>query len=162
MMLQRLTTQYVDLEDRVRLSGQDGDGRVQVLWLSQRLLNRLVPALCRMLERAAQGEHAALLQGFEQEAARARQQPQEPVNPEAPVGDWLVAAVDVNKSADGFLLRFRGASEDQVASILLAEMPLRQWLAIVLDQYRRAEWPVGVWPDWMDPAAAPAPGGVMH
>lgn len=162
MMLQRLTTQYVELEDRVRLSGEDGSGRVQVLWLTQRLLNRLVPPLCRMLERAAQGEHGVLLQGFEQEAARARHLPQAPVSANDAACAWLVAAVDVNKSADGYLLRFRGTSEDQVAMLQLAEMPLRQWLAILLDQYRRAEWPAGAWPDWMDPAAAPAAGGVMH
>lgn len=162
MMLQRLTTEFVDVEDRLRLSGQDADGRVQVLWLTQRLLNRLCPALCQMLERAGKGPHAGLLQGFEQEAARARHEPQEPVQVPEQADSWLVQAVDVTPTADGYLLRFRGTQEGQQASVLLPDTPLRQWLAIVLEHYRRAGWPGADWPEWMDPAGAAIPAGVMH
>ena len=45
MNLGRVTTVYVDVEDRFRLSGEAQDGLVLVLWLTQRLLCRLVPHL---------------------------------------------------------------------------------------------------------------------
>lgn len=53
MNLNRVTTVYVDLEDRFRLSGKTQDGQVLVLWLTQRLLCRLVPHLVRWLDQRA-------------------------------------------------------------------------------------------------------------
>ena len=43
--LQRITTEYDEREDRIRVSGQLAQGEAVVLWLTQRLLNRLVPHL---------------------------------------------------------------------------------------------------------------------
>ena len=48
--LQRITTEFVDAEDRIRLAGEDAAGEAVVLWLTQRLLNRLVAHLCDWLE----------------------------------------------------------------------------------------------------------------
>ena len=45
MDLHRITTEYIDSEDRIRLTGQLASGDTVVLWLTQRLLNRLVPHL---------------------------------------------------------------------------------------------------------------------
>ena len=33
---------------------------------------------------------------------------------------------------------------------------LRQWLGIIYAQYRKAEWPTSVWPQWMEEASRPA------
>jgi hypothetical protein len=35
--LDRTTTEYIDTEDRLRLSGQYADGSAVVIWLTQRL-----------------------------------------------------------------------------------------------------------------------------
>ena len=58
--LQRITTTYVDVEDRLRLTGVLANGTVVQLWLTQRLLGRLVPPLTSWLERNALlvAEHA--------------------------------------------------------------------------------------------------------
>lgn len=56
--LQRITTEYIDHEDRLRLAGEDAQGQTTVLWLTQRLLNRLIPHLCQWLEQ--QGGNAPL------------------------------------------------------------------------------------------------------
>lgn len=48
--LQRMTTDYIVQEDRIRVTGECAGGGVLVLWLTQRLLVRLVPPLCRWLE----------------------------------------------------------------------------------------------------------------
>ena len=39
--LQRFTTEYVEIEDRIRLAGETAPGHTVVLWLTQRLLARL-------------------------------------------------------------------------------------------------------------------------
>ena len=36
--LDRITTEYIDAEDRLRLSGQSADGSAVVIWLTQRLI----------------------------------------------------------------------------------------------------------------------------
>ena len=55
MDLSRVTTVYVDVEDRFRLSGETQDGQVLVLWPTQRLLCRLVPHLVLRLARRRRG-----------------------------------------------------------------------------------------------------------
>ena len=40
--LQRCTTEYVECEDRIRLAGELASGATVVLWLTQRLMNRLI------------------------------------------------------------------------------------------------------------------------
>ena len=42
------------------------------------------------------------------------------------------------------------------AKLKLAAQPLRQWLGIVYEQYRKAEWPTGVWPAWVEDAQVSA------
>jgi len=49
--LKRVTTEYVDAEDRLRISGETGDGGVLVLWMTQRMVNRLIGALAQWLEK---------------------------------------------------------------------------------------------------------------
>jgi hypothetical protein len=162
-VLQRLTTQYVDVEDRIRVSGEDAGGRIQVMWMSQRLLNRLVPALCKMLGGPQQGGRADMLNSFEQQAAQAQLTPQEPVRAGAGSVAWLVARVDIASTANGMRLSFHG-SGGELAATVMAELPLRQWLSILRDQYRVADWPASAWPAWAgsDMVAAQDAGLVVH
>ena len=41
--LQRVTTEYVDSEDRIRISGSCVDDGLVQLWLTRRLMDRLLP-----------------------------------------------------------------------------------------------------------------------
>ena len=45
----RVTSQYVDFEDRIRLTGELTDGQQVVLWLTRRLTERMVPHLVKWL-----------------------------------------------------------------------------------------------------------------
>lgn len=57
--LQRITTEYRAQEDRLCLTGERANGDAVVLWLTQRLLNRLVPHLTGWLEQQkGPSEHA--------------------------------------------------------------------------------------------------------
>jgi len=177
MNLGRVTTVYVDVEDRFRLSGAAEDGSVVVLWLTQRLLCRLVPPMVQWLDKhstlqasssrpvatAVQAVHS-----FAQQSAVAGLRPQMPVHATAARHDWLVQKVDVVTSAQALCLTFRppdeGGAGDEKASVTMDATHLRQWLGIVHGQWQQAGWPQGVWPLWMAQAAADTPasgGGVV-
>lgn len=162
--LQRLTTTYVETEDRMRLSGEGSDGQIQVLWLTQRLLGRVVSHLCAWLEQHAPqlgSGGAAVLSGgdgdvardmaqsFAQHAAQAQlaSAASEPVA--AQWSGWRVDAVDVQTTPEAVHLVLRGQLPEQRAVMTLGSEALRQWLAIVHAGYCRAQWPLAVWPGWM-------------
>lgn len=154
--LQRITTEYIDLEDRIRLAGEVENAAPVVIWLTQRLLQRLLPALLQWLE--CQGDAtplAELLHGFAQQAARAELTPQTPVRAVAGCTAWLALSVDIAQSKEAVSLTFRGA-DGQDAVLTLATKPLRQWLGIVHDAYLKADWPLNVWPDWVGASTLPA------
>lgn len=168
--LERITTVYVATEDRLRLTGELANAEVQTIWLTQRLLARLVPLLTQWLEgqnQAAPGPdnlRTELLQTFAQQAARADTAVQSPVRaPEAsPV--WLAEAVDINRGSSALTLTFRNGDAHS-ASLTMAPKALRQWLAIVFDACAgSAQWRAVAWPVWLRDSAAAAPpqGQVLH
>ena len=76
--LQRITSEYVENEDRVRLTCEVETGATEILWLTQRLLIRIVNHLLQWLEQqtsvatpeALKDKQAAdLVQGFAQQTA---------------------------------------------------------------------------------------------
>ncbi len=154
MELQRITTQYSEEQDRLRLSGEGPEGslgQTQVLWLTQRLLNRLLPHLTSWLEQQGrQGLHADLLLGFQQQAALAALEPQAPVQAPAASSAWLVRSVDIATGDDTVHLGFKEQETSPVlATVALRTQALRQWLGIVYQQYRAADWPLQAWPGWI-------------
>lgn len=180
--LQRLTTEYSEAEDRIRLAGEDAQGQTVVLWLTQRLMNRLIPHLCQWLEEhsgfgtagssgtTATGlaRHADIGQGiaqsFAQQAAAAVLPPQPPVQATDPTTQALVQSVDVSTAQEAVMLRFKvqgqKAANEQTetpAQVGMNAVALRQWLGIVYQQYLRATWPTRAWPQWMEEASRPEP-----
>lgn len=159
--LHRITTEYIDAEDRLRLTGEKAPGEVLVLWLTQRLVHRLMDHLCRCLDNQAhhlsqsRALQADVIQTFAQQAARARLPTQPAVLASQASQQWLVTAVDINQAADKTTLTFKGSNPDGHARLTLHEQPLRQWLGIVFEQCSKAGWPVEVWPDWVRDAYQP-------
>ena len=175
--LQRITTEYIETQDRLRLAGELADGdksAPQVLWLTQRLLQRLLPVLFKQLQGAgavadtshADTSYADLLHSFAQQSARAQLVPQPPVQVNPSSAAWLVLSVDIAQSEEGLRLTFKGEPNqpDQQASLALTAQPLRQWLGILHGAYCKAEWPLQVWPQWLQDSSAPAaaPAVVLH
>lgn len=167
--LQRFTTEYVEREDRIRVSGELADGRTVVLWLTQRLLNRLVLHLTAWLAGqvapassipSVQATHQDIVQSFAQQAARAQLAPEPPVRASSPIASWRVDSVDIAQGEDALVLTFKGEAGAQ-AELKLTAQPLRQWLGIVFEQYQRGEWPTTVWPGWMEVARPQAAQGAM-
>lgn len=151
--LQRITTEYIDSQDRVRLAGELATGEVLTLWLTQRLLNRLIPHLCGWLERhTGNAPLAEVRQEMAQQKARSELEPQAPVRAGARVQGVLIQSVDLKAAKAGIALLFKDAAGQEVARLQLPTMPLRQWLAILHGHYRLAAWPTSVWPAWVEEA----------
>jgi len=154
--LQRITTEYSDLEDRIRLSGETENAATIVVWLTQRLLERLLPVLLQWLEQQnAATSHAEMLHDFAQQVAKAGLIPQIPVQAGADSMAWLALSVNIAQSEQAVSLTLRGI-DGQDVNLTLTANPLRQWLAILHTAYCNAGWPLAVWPEWMRARTLPA------
>lgn len=168
LQLDRFTTEYVESEDRIRLRAQSLQGEVLVLWLTQRLLGRLVAYGCNWLEAQNPGSEVvqSLQHSWAQQAARQalQQDPQPPVElPPAgaasTVRSVLVCSVDITHVQGQLILCWKDADGVAQAQLGLPVQALRQWLSILQAQYRKAEWPLQHWPQWLqDSAEVPSPG----
>lgn len=168
--LHRLTTEYVETEDRIRITGElshsaddAGPAPTVVLWLTQRLLNRLLPHLLDWLQ---QHDHphrwSEATQGFAQQAAVAALQTQaaEPVRSSTHSLSCLVQSLQLSSTPEQLQLQFvtPNAQPEPRIHLSLAAQPLRQWLHILYDLYVRADWPMALWPQWLVEARQPNTG----
>lgn len=163
-LLERLSLRYDSTQDRVRLAGELNTGQAAVLWLTQRLLLRLVPHLCRWLEQhgapagaawapsATPAQYRDAMRFFAQQAASQGMHAQPPVLPAPQTAHWLVDSVAVAQSAGLVKLVWASPDDAQQVGLVLRAQALRQWLIILERQWREAQWPMGVWPRWMQGA----------
>lgn len=169
--LQRFTTTYDLSQDRICLAGQGSDGApVQTLWLTQRLMRRLLPTLWQWLERhdtprtdlgtaQATGSRAAALHEMAQQAACAQLpgEKEPPVTPGLFSPQWLVCSVQLRASTQGVELLLTNAQDDNgappmdyaCAQLAFTAQPLRQWLDILRQLHLQADWPLDQWPQWL-------------
>lgn len=148
--LQRITTEYIVTEDRVRISGLAPDGSVDTLWLTQRLLVRLIPHLLGVLEKTVSSDDRTrpVVQGFAQQAAVSGLNPEPAVRPDTTCHPWLAAEAQVSHSDTRVILRLQDG-QGHMANLVMDHRQLRQWLAMVLALWRKAQWPMTLWPEWM-------------
>ena len=172
--LQRITTEYVDTEDRIRLSGEAEKNASIVLWLTQRLLSQVISHLLELIEKQslnlANTDSSSLMQEFAQQLAQAELAPELPVQTTEAAQSWLVLEVDITLSPEGTLAlvfkRETGSAATQEGAgraILTVEAKqLRQWLGIVHSQWQKAGWPLTIWPTWMDEQASSDNANPLH
>lgn len=165
----RFTSRFVAYEDRIQLALELSEEEVQVLWLTRRLLNRMVPHLIKILDQAGSATTASAdtapragkgpakpqkeaLQRFNQEAAVSaiERQPGVGAGGQRPADNisYLVTSVDVNTGPKSLSLDFK-AGEEVLHSLPFGENALRQWLSILHSQYRTAGWEEPFWPTWI-------------
>lgn len=159
-LIQKLTVSYDEREDRLLLAAQCADGEAQGLWLTQRLTRPLVKVLLSRLDDAVSADtarvredHRSVMQAWEQSAAAIHQEHPEPVTVSPEDEHGLIDTVNVVCLANGdFQLVFHWP-QGNALSFPVSSTAMRQWLGILHQQYRRADWPVaGVWPAWFDTA----------
>lgn len=166
--LQRITTEYVDTEDRLRLAGETQDGVRLVLWLTQRLLLRLVPHVLHWLEQQVASdspayfppEQAEVVNSFAQQVAQAISPALPAVQITQITEDWLVHSIDLTSAAEILILRFKGAAPEAQAQFSVTAQLLRQWLNVLHGQCAKGEWLMTVWPTWLE-ATAPCGAAVL-
>ena len=140
--LLRVTTDYVEREDRLRLRGELQSGETVTLWLTRRLLDRLVQHLIRVLTTAG-----ADLQGSAPLPADAPLGPQTPVQVPPDSAQWVADSVDITVGNRSLALTFRGPQGAQ-ARLPLDPDPLRQWLDGIRTVYLAADWSLAHWEGW--------------
>ncbi|MBO9422744.1 hypothetical protein J7481_24780 [Labrenzia sp. R4_2] len=117
------------------------------------MADRLFANLIGVLAKGTSGRDGAdLFQSFAQEQAVQAIEPQEKIatsiGPDAPAF-CLVDNVDMTPTDAGLLLVFKQDSEP-AASIGFTSAELRQWLFICRNAYKTADWPMVIWPHWID------------
>jgi hypothetical protein len=159
--LHRLTSEYIEAEDRFRLTGEDQTGNALCLWLTQRLALRIISHLVNELsthspeaiQNPSQDDDAnKLLQEFAQQAAQADLTPQEAVTSTSATRALLIQEVDINRAANGavgFIFKDSAAQIAEKVALGFEPRQLRQWLAILHQQWLLAQWPATVWPEWI-------------
>lgn len=147
--LQHITTEYIDSEDRLRLSGELASGQTIVLWLTQRILNRLVTPLHQWLKRKnlVDGRGNLQIQDFTQRAVWGQPVPETPVNASLAQENWRVEQIDIALGDNAVRLTFKGQQVEQHATLILSVQALYQWLVIVYGQFGRGGWSTGIWPE---------------
>jgi hypothetical protein len=168
LTLTRFTTEFCSTQDRIRLTGEgEADDRVQV-WLTRRLLDRLLPVVIDWLPQAegggGSGPMASLVSEFQQQAAVSGVVPQPPVRATPTTRDWLAEAIDVNRAADQLGVVLKAAGQVPVG-LTFTPVSLRQWLGILCVAYFQADWPVAVWPEWIRSSVTQKPSvspGLLH
>jgi len=146
--LDKVTTQYIEFEDRVRVLGITDNNQTHEIWITRRLLDRLVIALLSSLEkqrpnRAKNDIHMA----FDQEIAVTNYMPETPVTASKEVSSWLADSVDITSNKNGVVLHFKKKNLYK-AELPFEFEPLRQWLFILYKTYQHSEWPLNPWPEW--------------
>ena len=164
-MIQKITQRYDPEQDRIGLTTQNAKNQVLLLWLTQRLANRLAGALASWLDKdvktLASGQSVFSLHDREQSAARAQMTPGRPVDPAAAQGEALLNAVDLVRGPNGYTLTFKWGSAG-AARLMLNPTQLRQWLIILHRQFDTAGWPKHAWPEWFAAGAESGAPSTTH
>lgn len=155
MLLSRVTLSYDVREDRLRLAGETPNGDIVALWLTHRLLIRLLPHLLWLLE--AHSDSGAVAAERSPQASEPKSTADvlptadTPVVPEAGSAQFLVLAVDFTEEQGHVVLTFRDSS--QAARLAMNPEQLALWVAGVQQCAAKGEWQV--------PNAAIAPAGLL-
>lgn len=165
MEILKFTTRYDALQDRLCIDGEDRDGRIVSLWLTHRLLRRLIPALVKLITPVAESEDkVAVLAEWALDFAKTQQKPELPVTPQpvptspgrmvAPPDHLLISSIELKNSTRRVELVFCLPTNTPVATIEFNAETLRQWLSIVYRLWTGADWTLVEWPAWMQPPAS--------
>ena len=155
--LTRITSEYVDVEDRIRITALTEDNTTIGLWFTLRLMDRIVNHCLSLLEKhcpeitkaaITDKKSRANIQGFVQQSAQQELQQEEAVSLSESSPDYLVREVDIKFIAEGAILIFK-KEETENFELHLNNQQLRQWLGIIFALWKNADWPLSSWPDWM-------------
>lgn len=159
--VRRFTTEYIVPEDRIRIALEREDESLLVLWLTRRLATRMVKHIVRVVDTLPRlkGQEVAPppsdnKQRRNQLAALGKIEQQAPVLA-GPLSDdieaYLVIEISLRMTKAGALIDFKKSTDQVVQTVPFPEDALRQWLAVLHLNFRKAQWEEDVWPVWITP-----------
>jgi len=135
------------------MDAQSETGEVLRFWLTQRLCRELIKGVVgyfnasSLTRTSSDPGHAAAVQSYFHQDARGSRKPAKPVaNP--PGLTSLVAKLQLRTSSKGMVITLP-LSDGRESALAFNHVEARQWLDILYQQYRVAEWPLDLWPDWI-------------
>jgi hypothetical protein len=146
----RLTTLFDEAEDRLDLRLAGGETAGLRVWVTQRLMGRLLPSLFQLLEsERAEAWRAARVTAMSRKPAAAGQPATLPPVQAERIGTTILAfEVDVRIGPDLLVMVWR-SREGQEISVPFDHEMLGAWLDVLRRAYKLAGWPEPAWPDWM-------------
>lgn len=135
--LARVTLSYIIEEDRVQLSGEDPQGNTVKLWLTARLLTRLVPHLVQ--QRVALGGGQSV--GVELDDAAYPEGGDTPVCCDPGCPEVLVTEIDLRFIQEGLILVFKEGARFARARFMVPATSLLRWTQGLQACFEQAGWP---------------------
>ena len=162
--LKRITTEYNEREDRIRLAGFTDNNQTVSLWLTMRLMSRLINHCIKLLEKntpetieipPANEQSRKSIQNFVQQSAEQQLVEETAVKVTKNSPKYLAAEIDVKSDHAGVTIIFKGEFSSNY-SVYLNNQQLRQWLGMLHMIWQKAEWSTLIWPDWMSSSSLEA------
>ena len=155
--LKKVTAEFIETEDRIRLSALSDDDKTVAFWLTQRLLSRLITHLAKWLEKnppdlqkASSGQNNPD-PGFiepEKKSDRAPFPEQTSVKIKKSDESVLITEVDVKFGENGLVLILK-SEKKSCAKISFTGTEARQWINILLNLWQKGGWPSSLLPQWI-------------
>lgn len=136
--LATVTLGYSLQQDRVRLNAADIDGKTLTLWLTARLLNRLIPHLIERQFKMLNSAHNQDNLTDDDPAEFGEQAHNVQCGSGSP--EILVASVDVSTYEGQLLLVFKDSEEAQRGVLVMPYNVLRQWSRGLRQCFIQAGW----------------------
>jgi hypothetical protein len=159
----KATVAYEEREDRIKVLGESKEGGTVVLWLTQRLLGKLIPHLAgRLLDAISDDDSRS------PEAVNARGAAKlDPVEEDRLVFTLLVDAVDITDSTSLTIMQFREETRTAGLSavrLALNATQLSSWLQALRACYQKASWSQDCWllPEGLAPGDASSSKVTVH
>lgn len=156
IQLGRFRTEYNPVEDRLRLTGEplDKNRNTVSIWLTMRLISRLVPHLAKAVNgpKFIASNHPSALHSFAQTAATsAMQATTTPIAPAQSGTHFLPETINISNRNNTLIIDFIDKHQN-IIQLPLPSLMIRQWLSVLLTNFKKANWPLNCFPDWTDPS----------
>ncbi len=148
--LKKVTSEFVETEDRFRLSALTTEDKAVAFWLTQRLLTRLISHLSKQLELGSSelGNKPKIQEDNNSGDTKANHESfaaQSAVKIEKKCKPILITEVDVKFGKSSLTLVLKSDNKSY-ASVYFSLSELKQWLEILYTLWHRAGWPISLWP----------------
>ena len=147
--LTKITLRYNPEEDRLDLSGQDAQGKTIRLWLTLRLLLRLIP---HFLQRQAISQSSCSERSDynDIDASSSGSSAEMEVHCGPETSEVLVKAVDLRAERDHLILTFKDNLAQKRAAIILSADALGELNLGLKRCFKEAEWPHAIFIHTLD------------